>query len=124
MKDATLERLKIKLLERRRQLLGDFDNIRTNSLSRKDDTSGDLSTMPIHMADIGSDTFEKEFALDIIESEQEELREIDAALARLADGSFGVCEVCGKNLPYQRLVALPYARLCIECKREEEAAGA
>jgi RNA polymerase-binding transcription factor DksA len=80
--------------------------------------------MPIHMADIGSDTFEKEFAVDIIESEQEELREIDAALARVADGSFGACEVCGKRLSYQRLVAVPFARLCVECKRKEEAESA
>jgi len=121
MKDSTLQKLKERLLERRRQLLGDFDKIRKNSLSRKDDLSGDLSTMPIHMADVGSDTFEKEFALDIIESEQEELREIDAALARLSDGSFGVCEVCGRKVPYQRLAAVPYARLCINCKRQEEA---
>ena len=124
MKESTLLKLKERLLERRRQLLGDFDKIQKNSLGRKDDLSGDLSTMPIHMADIGSDTFEKEFAADIIEGEQEELREIDAALARLSDGSFGVCEVCGEKVPYQRLSAVPYARLCIDCKREEESESA
>jgi len=121
MKKETLARLKEKLLERRKQLMGDCNNIRTNSLNRGDEASGDLSVMPIHMADIGSDTFEKEFALDIIEGEQEELREIDAALARMADGSFGLCEVCGKTVGYQRLSAVPYAKLCIGCKRREEA---
>ena len=123
MKRATLDKLKEKLLERRKQLMGDVSNIQTNSLSRRDDASGDLSVMPIHMADIGSDTFEKEFALDIIEGEQQELHEIDAALARMSNGSFAVCEVCGKKLSYERLSAVPYARLCIECKRHEEEKG-
>jgi RNA polymerase-binding transcription factor DksA len=120
MKKEILEKLKGKLLERRKQLLVDVTNIQTNSLRRRDDASGDLSAMPIHMADIGSDTFEKEFAVDLIESEQEELREIDAALERMVDGSFGVCEVCSAVLTYQRLMAVPYARLCVDCKRHEE----
>lgn len=120
MKKETLDKIRDKLLDRRRQLMGDFTNIQNNSLKRRDDASGDLSAMPIHMADIGSDTFEKEFALDLIESEQEELREIDAALERMADGSYGACEVCGAVLSYQRLMAVPYARLCVDCKRREE----
>ncbi len=123
MKENMLERIKGRLLERRRQLLEEVHNISTHSLSRSDDESGDLSTMPIHMADIGSDNYEKEFACDIIENEQEELREIDEALARLADGSFGVCTGCGKQISWQRLAALPFARVCIECKRQEEAEG-
>jgi RNA polymerase-binding protein DksA len=124
MKKETLEKFKDKLLEMRKQLLGDFDNIQANSLSRRDDLAGDLSSMPIHMADVGSDTFEKEFACDLIASEQTELREIEAALGRLVDGSFGVCEVCGKKIGIQRLTALAYARHCIECQRKEEAEGA
>ncbi len=123
MKESSLKKLKIRLLERRRQILEEVENISTNSLSRTDDQSGDLSIMPIHMADVGSDNYEKEMAIDIIESEQEELREIDAALARLSDGSFGVCPACGGKVPWQRLSALPFARLCIECKRQEEEVG-
>jgi len=121
MKETMLERIKGKLLERRKQLLEEVENISSHSLSRTDDLSGDLSTMPIHMADVGSDNYEKEFALDIIEGEREELRQIDEALARLADGSFGACTVCGQQISWQRLAALPFARLCIECQRQEEA---
>lgn len=123
MKEPMLERIKGKLLLRRQELLEEVDNISSHSLSRTDEMAGDLSTMPIHMADIGSDNFEKEFALDIIEGEKEELRQIDEALARLADGCFGVCTVCGKGIPWQRLAALPFARHCIECQREEESTG-
>lgn len=123
MKKSTLEKFKGKLLVMRKRLVGEMDNIRNNSLSRREDAAGDLSDMPIHMADLGSDNYEKEFALDIIESEQKELNEIDAALGRLADGSFGVCEVCNARIGYERLRAVPFARLCIECKREEEEEG-
>jgi len=122
MKESILEKLRARLLERRRQLVSDFETM-SSHLSRTDDLSGDLSIMPIHMADIGSDNFEKEMSLDIIENEQEELREIDAALARMTDGSFGACAVCGKKISWPRLSALPYARLCIECQREEELEG-
>lgn len=120
VKESTLERLKSKLLDMRKRLVNEVDNIKKNSLSRRDVASGDVSAMPIHMADIGSDNYDKEFALDLIEGEQEELREIDGALARLEEGSYGTCQLCHETIAYQRLSALPFACLCIECKRKEE----
>ena len=123
VKASTLERLTDKLLEMRKRLVNEVDNIQKNSLSRRDIACGDVSAMPIHMADIGSDNYDKEFALDLIEGEQHELRDIDAALERLADGSFGRCELCDERIAYGRLTALPFARLCIECQRKEEAEG-
>ena len=82
--------------------------------------SGDLSTVPYHMADVGTDNFEHEFTLGLIENEEEELREIDAALERIEETSYGVCETCEKPIPKGRLKVIPYARLCIDCKRDEE----
>src|SRR5512147_556400 len=82
--------------------------------------SGDLSTVPFHMADLGTDNFEHEFTLGLIENEEEELREIDLALERLEKGAYGLCESCEKPIPKGRLLVIPYARLCIECKRGEE----
>ena len=120
VKESTLERLKTKLLAMRRRLVDDVDQIRQNVLQRRDAASGDVSAMPIHMADIGGDNFEKEFALGLIESEQQELRDIDAALAKLENGAFGECETCGRAIGYGRLNAIPFARLCIECQRAEE----
>ena len=116
---GALKKCKEWLLARRQQIFGDVDS-QSITLSRRDDMAGDLSAMPIHMADIGSDNYDKELTSGLIETEQEELREIDAALARLVDGSFGVCESCGKKIQPARLSALPYARLCIGCKRVEE----
>ncbi len=120
MKDSTLEKFKTKLLAMRRRLLDDVDQIKQNSLQRRDAASGDVSAMPIHMADIGSDNFEKEFALGLIEAEQQELRDIDAALQKIEQGTFGECEVCAGTIGYGRLSAIPFARLCIECQRAEE----
>ena len=82
--------------------------------------SGELSSVPFHMADVGSENYERELSLGLLETEKEELREIDEALVRLDEGPFGDCEECGRAIALARLRALPFARLCIDCKRELE----
>ena len=109
------------LLTRRRAILAsDVNNMQDNALNKNGTSSGDLSKVPYHMADVGTDNFEHEFTLGLIENEEEELREIDEALARLAKDDFGVCESCSEPIPKSRLKVIPYARLCIECKQKEE----
>jgi RNA polymerase-binding protein DksA len=101
--------------------MGDVSNMHDSALSESGAVaSGDLSTVPYHMADVGTDNFEHEFTLGLIENEEEELREIDAALERLEKGTFGLCERCKEPIPRSRLKIIPYAKLCIECKRGEE----
>lgn len=115
------ESFKKLLLQRRAMLTGDVNHMRDESLNKsRKDASGDLSTMPLHMADIGSENYDQEFTIGLVESEEEELREIDAALERTMEKSFGVCETCSEPMKKTRLKAIPYARLCIACKREEE----
>ena len=115
------ESFKKLLLQRRAMLTGDVNHMKDESLNKsRKDASGDLSTMPLHMADIGSENYDQEFTIGLVESEEEELREIDAALERTMEKSFGVCETCSKPMKKTRLKAIPYARLCIACKREEE----
>jgi len=108
------------LTQRRAVLAGDVNHMQDNALNKNGTSSGDLSRVPYHMADVGTDNFENEFTLGLIMSEEEELREIDEALARLEKGDFGTCESCGDAIPKSRLKAIPYARLCIECKEKEE----
>ncbi len=103
------------LLERRAQIRGNVSQMGEQALKG---TGQDFSVD--HMADYGSDNYEQEFTLGLIENEQEVLREIDAALDRIEDGTFGDCEVCGKKIQKARLKAIPYARLCLECKKKEE----
>ena len=101
--------------------MSDVNHMHDSALNQSaTSASGDLSKIPYHMADVGTDNFEHEFTLGLIESEEEELREIDAALDRLKEGSFGICEECEKAIPKARLAVIPYARLCISCKQDEE----
>ena len=121
MKAQDLAQMKKMLLLKRDLLLGNVSSLEMQALKRsRQDASGDLSTMPIHMADIGSDNFEQEFTLGLIENEEDMLREIDGALERIDEGTFGKCEECGKAIGKSRLKALPHARLCIACQRQEE----
>ncbi len=80
--------------------------------------------MPIHMADIGSDNFEQEFALGLMDSERKMVHEIDDALQRIEDGTYGICEATGKPIPKARLEAQPWARYCVEHARTLEKGGA
>jgi len=121
MKRRELEVFKKLLLRRRAQLAGDVESLADETLRQnRQDAAGDLSKMPIHWADVSSDNFEKELNLDFIQMESADLRDIDEALARIEQKSFGMCEICGKSIGKTRLRAVPHARLCIACKREEE----
>jgi len=121
MNQRDIERYKNLLLKRREALQRDLERMEQEALNKsRQSASGDLSNMPIHMADLGSDNFEQEFTLNLIQTQRDELKEIDAALERVEEGTFGLCEICSKPISRRRLQAMPYARLCVECKREEE----
>ena len=82
---------------------------------------GELSNLDQHPADLGTEVFEREKDLSIIETIDGELEDIEAALGRLDDGSYGNCERCGSPIGKERLEAVPYARLCIEDQTKMEA---
>jgi len=106
------------LLERRHEILGDVDSMSVGTLhNNQHDASGDLSNMPIHMADIGTDNYEQEFTLGLIESERKALREIDRALVKIKEDRYGICEGTSKPISRARLDARPEARYCIEFAR-------
>lgn len=86
--------------------------------SRED--SGDLSGYGQHMADAGTETFDRDFALSLVSSEQEALAEIEAALARIFNGTYGVCEITGKPIAKERLEAVPFTRYSLEGQAEFE----
>ena len=115
---AELNHFKKLLLEKRLEILSDVTKIENESLKKSRlDATGDLSNVPIHMADIGTDNFEQEFALDLMDSERKLLDEIHKALERIEDGTFGICEGTGKPIPKARLKAQPWARYCVEYAR-------
>jgi DnaK suppressor protein len=109
------------LMRKRSELVGDVVQLEGEAFRKnRQDAAGDLSTMPIHMADLGTDNFEQDVTLGLIESEEEEVREIDEAIERIKKGNFGRCEKCHKMIAKSRLKVLPYARLCIGCKKSQE----
>jgi len=115
---AELEHFKKMLLEKRREILGNVMEFEDEALKKSRlDATGDLSSMPIHMADLGTDNYEQEFALGLLDSERKLLREIDAALERIENGTYGICEGTGKKIPKARLEAQPWARYCVEYAR-------
>lgn len=115
---ADIERFKQILLEKRQEIIGSVNEMKDEALKKSLlDASGDLSSMPIHMADIGTDNYEQEFALGLMDSERKLLREIDDALQRIEQGGYGICEGTGKPIPKARLEAQPWARYCVEYAR-------
>ena len=82
--------------------------------------AGDLSAYGQHMADAGTDTFDRDFALSLVSSEQEALSEIDAAIKRIRDGTYGVCEITGKPISKERLLAVPFTRYSAEAQKQIE----
>src|SRR5437867_9621810 len=121
MKKSEMNDYKELLLAMRARLRGDVTQLADEALKRnRQDASGDLSTMPIHMADIGTDNFEQDFTLTLLESEEETLEQIELALARIADGTYGTCDGCGGVIPKARLQAIPYAIRCVDCAQKQE----
>lgn len=104
------------LLEKRGEILGDVASLQTDTRNN----GGNLSNMPLHMADVGSDNFEQEFRLGLVESERRLLEEIDSALLRINHGVYGVCLQRGEPISRARLDAKPWAKYCIEAEREME----
>jgi len=116
MKKSEAKEYKSKLLFIRSRLRGDVSTMADAALKKsRTESSGDLSSMPIHMADIGSDNFEQEFTLSLMQTDEEALGQIEAALERIEDGVYGVCVECEAKIPKARLDALPYTPVCIKC---------
>ena len=110
------------------RLRGDVHQLTNEALgSDRQDTGGE-SKSPTHMAELGSDTYEQDFALSLVANERETLAEITIALKKVKDGTFGLCEECVKEgktpsqstIPKERLRAIPYARTCVGCARKRE----
>jgi RNA polymerase-binding protein DksA len=107
------------LVERRNLILGDVNSLADQAKRGSDD----LSHLPIHLADAGTDTFDQDLALGMVENGEDEIREIDDAIERIRAGTYGTCESCSASIPEARLQAIPYARLCLDCKQKEEEEG-
>ena len=124
MKAADLKVFKAALESMRARLRGDVATMADAALRKtRSESSGDLSSMPIHMADIGSDAYEQEFTLSLMATEEGTLDLVQQALGRIRARTYGTCEECGGVIAKKRLEALPYAATCIRCAEKLESGG-
>lgn len=106
------------LLAKREELLGDITNMEDEAL--RGSGSGSLSHTPQHMAEQGSDAYDQALSLDLAQVDRNLLKEIDEALKRIEDGTYGICELSGRRIRNERLEELPWTRYSIEAARERE----
>lgn len=104
------------LLEKREDIVREINHIAKENLKSQKETSGDLSDV----ADIASDSYDRELSLNIAGEEQEIIYKIDDALRRIEEGKYGKCMSCYKKIPTRRLTAVPYAKYCIQCQSNIE----
>lgn len=109
------------LLTKREELAGDVSQISEETLKKSQkDASGDISGYSFHMADVATDNYDREFSLGLASKERGVIYEINHALQKLQDGTFGSCETCKKPISKIRLKAVPYATLCLKCQQNKE----
>jgi DnaK suppressor protein len=118
MNSADMKQFKERLLLLRARLRHDVTSMTDAALHNDGSES---STMPIHMAELGSDNFEQEFTLSLLATEEDNLSMIERALERVEEGTFGTCEECSGSIPKARLNALPHTPVCVKCAATRDA---
>ena len=117
---AQLETFRKILIQQRNKFAEEIRSIARGAATSPREASGDLSGYTMHMADMSADTYEREMAGSLADTEQEVLYQIDEALKRFDEGTYGLCEECEKPIGMSRLKVVPYTILCITCGREKE----
>ena len=120
MNKTEIEAYRQQLTSLRERLNGDVSHLTSEALQTESGAGSNLSNMPIHMADLGTDNLERENTLNLLANEQQQLEEIRDALDRIKQGTFGKCEECQEPIPKPRLKELPHARYCVACARKLE----
>jgi RNA polymerase-binding transcription factor DksA len=104
------------------QIRAGFDEEHLHDES-EEESSGELSHIDQHQADVASDAFEREKDFSILEQVESELADVERALRRLDDGTYGTCEACGESIADERLEAMPAARFCLQHQQQAEASA-
>ena len=109
------------VLKKKEEMLNDLRHISDDTLRKSQkEASGDISGYTYHMADVATDNYDREFSLGLASGERKSLYELDDALKRIEDGTFGICDDCKSSITKIRLKAVPSARLCIKCQQKRE----
>lgn len=109
------------LLKKKSALMKGIEHIANDALKTSQrDAAGDLSAYSLHMADMATDNYDREFSLSLADNEQKVLNRIAQALEKIESKTFGLCELCSKKISKVRLRAVPYAELCVPCQEKQE----
>lgn len=109
------------VLKRKEEILDGIKHISEDTLHKSQkEAAGDISGYTYHMADVATDTYDREFSLGLASNERKLLYELDDALKKIEEGTFGICEDCKCFITKTRLKAVPYARLCVKCQEKRE----
>lgn len=108
-------------LKRKEEIIDQINHISEDTLKKSQkDAAGDISGYTYHMADIATDTYDREFSIGLASNERKLIYEIDDAVKKIEDGTYGICEECKNLISKTRLKAIPYARLCLKCQEKTE----
>lgn len=109
------------ILKSKEEVIDQIKHINEDTLKKSQkDAAGDISGYTYHMADIATDTYDREFSLSLASNERKLIYEIDDALKKIEEGTYGICEECKNIITKTRLKVLPYARLCLRCQENKE----
>jgi DnaK suppressor protein len=121
MNSSEMKVYRERLINLRARLRGDVHAMADAALNKtRAEASGDLSLMPIHMADVGTDNYEQEFTLSLLQKDEGKLELLEAALERIEEGVYGTCAECGGRIPKTRLNAIPFTPHCVKCASKIE----
>lgn len=115
------EKYRKKLIQLKERVIADIKHISEDTLNKSQkDASGDISGYTLHMADVATDSYDREFSLGLASNERDSLIKINEALKMIDEGKFGTCQICAKPISKTRLSALPFAASCLKCQRQRE----
>ena len=116
-----LEYFKKLILKIKEKILDEIKHISEDTLKKSQkDAAGDISGYTYHMADVATDTYDREFSLGLASNERQSLYELDEAIKKIEEGAFGICEECKSLISRTRLKVVPFARLCVKCQEKKE----
>ena len=114
------DRFREVLLEERTRVEAALENLHEETSGTLSEDAGEETAYDNHLGDTATETYDRELDYSLEESSERLRAEIDAALKRIEEGTYGICSNCGKQIPEERLEALPWATLCIDCQRQQE----
>ncbi len=108
------------LLKTKEQIAGDIRDLSDENNGSANDRGGDVSGHALHMADVATDMYDREFTLGLAATDRELLYQVNEALGRIEDGNYGLCTICKKSIPATRLKAIPHVQTCLKCQESRE----